>query len=240
MHGTFRSELGDSAPDWADVFASEPQAQSKSAHPLERSVYGTRRTNWTLIGFILAIHAMLLAALVTLDVIPIHQPKAEPLVVTLMELKVEPPPQIPAEKVPPSEEVKPHLTTPVQIIQTPIAPIMPVAALPTPPQPPVIAPPAPAGPVKVNDLGSKMITLVTPRYPMESRRRKEQGTVFLLVTLGADGIVSEIHVSRSSGYDRLDKAALDAVRKWRWSPTIRNGQAVAVQGTVDIPFTLTA
>ena len=38
---------------------------------------------------------------------------------------------------------------------------------------------------------------------------------------------------------RLDKAALDAVRRWRWSPMLRDGQAVAVRGLVEIPFTLT-
>jgi periplasmic protein TonB len=47
-----------------------------------------------------------------------------------------------------------------------------------------------------------------------------------------------VSVARSSGFDRLDKAALDAVRRWRWSPTLRDGAPVSVRGTVDIPFVL--
>ena len=84
-----------------------------------------------------------------------------------------------------------------------------------------------------------MIEAVPPRYPYESRRLKEQGTVVLDVLLGPDGRVERIAVRTSSGHARLDKAALDAVRRWRWSPMLRDGQAVAVRGLVEIPFTLT-
>jgi len=80
--------------------------------------------------------------------------------------------------------------------------------------------------------------MVPPSYPVECRRRKEQGTVFLAVVLATDGTVANVSIARSSGSERLDKAALQAVRKWRWSPTIRNGAPVMVQGTVDIPFIL--
>jgi protein TonB len=47
-----------------------------------------------------------------------------------------------------------------------------------------------------------------------------------------------VSVSRSSGFARLDKAALDAVRRWRWSPLVRGGVPVMVRGIVDIPFVL--
>lgn len=239
MHGTFRSDFGESLPSWQIPYLPSAPDREENAPLPARSEYGARRVNWPLIGFILSAHGALLAALVTFDVIPISKPRTEPTIVTLIKLDVAPPPQIPVEKIPPSEQVKPHLTTPVQIVQPPVAPVMPVISPKAPPAPPVIAPPAPTGPVNVGDLSSRMITLVTPRYPMESRRRKEQGTVYLLVTLGTDGLVAEIRIARSSGHERLDKAALDAVRKWRWSPTIRDGEAVPVQGTVDIPFTLT-
>jgi len=240
MHGTFRSEQSDDALAWPEPFVV-PSIRPQISEALSpRSIYGAPRTNWPLIGFILAVHAALLAALVMFDVIPISKPKADPLEVTLIELKVETPPQIPVEKIPPAEQVKPHFTASVQIVQTPAAPVMSVVLPKAAPQPPVIAPPAPSGPVNVGDLSSKMVKLVAPRYPVESRRRKEQGTVYLLVMLGTDGAVADLRVARSSGHERLDKAALDAVRKWRWSPTIRNGEAVPVQGTVDIPFILTA
>jgi protein TonB len=50
--------------------------------------------------------------------------------------------------------------------------------------------------------------------------------------------VNDIAVGQSSGFDRLDKAALDAVRRWRWSPTLQGGEAVQVRGMVEIPFVL--
>jgi protein TonB len=71
-----------------------------------------------------------------------------------------------------------------------------------------------------------------------SRRAREQGTVVLKVTVGLDGRVAQIDVSRSSGFDRLDRAALGAVRHWRWSVTRQNGAAMMVQGLVSIPFVL--
>lgn len=80
-----------------------------------------------------------------------------------------------------------------------------------------------------------MIAADPPRYPVESRRKREQGTVVLMVILGADGSVADISVSKSSGFERLDKAALSAVRRWKWSPTRRDGAAVMVRGLVEIP-----
>ncbi|MEE8563635.1 MAG: TonB family protein, partial [Alphaproteobacteria bacterium] len=54
-----------------------------------------------------------------------------------------------------------------------------------------------------------------PRYPWISRRRGEQGRVVLEVAVAADGRAKEVRVKRSSGFARLDRAALAAVRAWR-------------------------
>jgi protein TonB len=83
-----------------------------------------------------------------------------------------------------------------------------------------------------------MISGKPPRYPLESRRKREQGTVVLALTLGLDGAVETLIVSRSSGYSRLDEAAKDAVRRWRWRPMIQQGQPVKARGIVEIPFVL--
>ena len=83
-----------------------------------------------------------------------------------------------------------------------------------------------------------MIEATPPRYPQDSRRKHEQGTVVLAVLLGVDGRVAEISVSRSSGFERLDRAALAAVQRWRWSPVRRAGVPVMVRGLVEIPFVL--
>lgn len=83
-----------------------------------------------------------------------------------------------------------------------------------------------------------MISATPPRYPHESRRKREQGTVVLMVLLAVDGTVADVSISQSSGSARLDDAALKAVRRWRWSPTRRNGDPVMVRGLVEIPFIL--
>lgn len=65
-----------------------------------------------------------------------------------------------------------------------------------------------------------------PSYPAEAALRGEQGTVVLIVHVGADGLVHGIDVARSSGFPALDHAAIDAVRTWHFLPSVRDGQPV--------------
>jgi protein TonB len=62
-----------------------------------------------------------------------------------------------------------------------------------------------------------------PPYPPISRRLREQGKVLLRVQISAQGTALDAQVKQSSGYERLDRAALDAVRKWRFVPGKRGG-----------------
>ncbi|MEE8283537.1 MAG: TonB family protein [Alphaproteobacteria bacterium] len=73
-----------------------------------------------------------------------------------------------------------------------------------------------------------------PQYPWISRRRGEQGRVVLEVAVAADGRAKEVRVKRSSGSARLDRAALAAVRAWRFKPALSYGRAVA--GRIDVPI----
>lgn len=73
-----------------------------------------------------------------------------------------------------------------------------------------------------------------PDYPWISRRRGEQGRVILEVGVSADGRAGRIKVKRSSGWARLDQAALEAVKRWKFSPAMRNGRAVP--GRIDVPI----
>lgn len=66
-----------------------------------------------------------------------------------------------------------------------------------------------------------------PRYPAAALRRGEGGTVVLRVNVGADGRADEVAVARRSGSRELDRAALTAVRDWRFKPATRNGREVA-------------
>lgn len=83
-----------------------------------------------------------------------------------------------------------------------------------------------------------MIAADPPHYPNDSRRKREQGTVLITVVVGFDGSVADASLSHSSGFARLDRAALSAVKRWKWSPTLRAGHSVMVRGIVEIPFIL--
>lgn len=72
-----------------------------------------------------------------------------------------------------------------------------------------------------------------PPYPLMSRRLRETGTVRLHVMVDAAGRAEQVRLRAGSGFDRLDQAAVAAVRDWRFVPASRNGQAVA--GWVEVP-----
>lgn len=74
-----------------------------------------------------------------------------------------------------------------------------------------------------------------PRYPAQALRRGEGGTVVVRVMVGADGVPTDVSVADSSGSRVLDRAALDAVRRWRFTPaTGANGEPLA--DTVQVPI----
>jgi periplasmic protein TonB len=151
---------------------------------------------------------------------------------------VEPPKAQPIAVPPPIVAVP--APSPVVTVQNVAPPPPVVTAPPMPPAAPVAAAPSPvsAQPADAGDLSSKMISAKPPAYPLDSRRRKEEGTVVLTVLLDTQGRVSDVAIAQSSGSDRLDHAALTAVKDWRWSPVMKNGAPVMVQGRVKIPFIL--
>jgi protein TonB len=206
----------------------------------ERSAYGaSRKPNWPAILLIAALHAVTFIALVKFDVIQIHK-KPPPLKVFDV-VEIAPPPAVePPKPQPRAEPIVPLVTTPTPMVQT-ITPPPPIVVAPPPSKPaPIVAPAAPPAPMSVDNLEDRMIAGNPPRYPMESRRKKEQGTVVLRLVIGTDGRVEEVSIAQSSGFDRLDQAALQAARSWRWQPMTRGGQPVQVRGVMSIPFVLKA
>lgn len=77
-----------------------------------------------------------------------------------------------------------------------------------------------------------------PTYPRMSRRLGEQGTVVLRVRISAQGLPEQVALRTSSGFARLDQAALDAVPRWRFVPGQRNGVAEAMWFNVPVRFVL--
>jgi protein TonB len=77
-----------------------------------------------------------------------------------------------------------------------------------------------------------------PRYPEIARERGWEGVVLLSVSVSAEGRADAVRVSRSSGHEILDRAALEAVRRWRFEPGRRAGLPVAATAEVPIRFRL--
>jgi len=78
----------------------------------------------------------------------------------------------------------------------------------------------------------------TPRYPESARRQGVEGITTLRFIVLANGHVGQIGVSRSAGHVELDRAAVDAVRTWRFEPARRGKEAVAVWVTLPVRFEL--
>ena len=75
-----------------------------------------------------------------------------------------------------------------------------------------------------------------PMYPVRSRQRAEEGTVTLHVLVAIDGSVKRIEIAESSGFDDLDRSALDTVRsRWRFVPAKR-GDGRPVESWVLVPI----
>lgn len=75
-------------------------------------------------------------------------------------------------------------------------------------------------------------------YPAISQRQQEVGTTTLTFHITTAGTVKDVAVVRSSGYDRLDQAAMACVAPWRYKPAVRNGRNVEVPWKVQIVWNL--
>jgi protein TonB len=77
-----------------------------------------------------------------------------------------------------------------------------------------------------------------PKYPGVAMSRGWEGTVRLLVKVSVEGDSEEVTVQRSSGYDVLDEAAIEAVEKWKFIPAKRGDTPVSSSVVVPINFVL--
>jgi len=87
-----------------------------------------------------------------------------------------------------------------------------------------------------NVLAARVVNRVEPKYPEEARAKGIQGAVDLHVVVGTDGAVLE--ETATSGDAALVQAAVDAVKQWRYQPTLLNGKAVEVDTRVVVTFSL--
>ena len=151
---------------------------------------------------------------------------------------VEPPPK-PLPKPPP--QPKPRPTPPLK--PKPVESAVPLVTPPVSPPPTATA----SAPVATSAAEPAVVPASTratsrrnpkPDYPTLAKRRGWEGQVLLEVEVLSDGTPGKIQVSRSSGRDVLDNAALKAVKRWLFEPARRGDSSIASTLTLSIVFKL--
>lgn len=186
------------------------------------------------------------------EIIPEPKPAPKPIV-----KKVQPKPVVKEpEPLPQVSEPLPQVTEPTPVAATPAeaAPSSPVTDASaedveesTPPPAMVAAasgptektpPPVVEEVVEPPRFGAAYLHNPPPSYPSTSRRLGEEGRVMLRVLVAKSGDADAVEIESSSGSSRLDKAAREAVKKWKFIPAKRNNQPINAYVLVPIQFTL--
>jgi len=90
--------------------------------------------------------------------------------------------------------------------------------------------------ISTEALAQKLVSKVSPAYPVEAKKERIQGEVLLEVNVNAKGEVDSIRIMR--GHPLLVHAALDSVKQWKYEPYVKDGVAVPVMSTVYVNFAL--
>lgn len=233
---------------------AEPVRNFLQTHEADRP-----HRRWPVLPASIAAHA---AAVLAILIIPlaaeVELPEPAPLSRSLHIIPVRMPPPPPAFSGPRDAPVKERAAAPLEApsaiaAEKPIDETVHIAGPPvegglpfgTPdglhtavvlPPPPPALPPRPAGPVRVGQgiREPKKIVHVAPVYPAIARTAGVQGTVMLEAVINERGRVDNVRVLRS--VTLLDNAAVEAVRAWRYTPTLLNGVPVPVLLSITINF----
>jgi protein TonB len=206
-----------------------------------------RSSRYAGLAVVVALHAAAITALLHYVPARLALSEAVPIMVSL----ITPQPVVEKPQVLPKPlPVKPRVAAPAPPVPQQIitaAPTAPEPALaPTPPPPPApiaAAPPsvptaAIAAPVVPPNFNASYLENPAPAYPPLSRRVGEQGKVMLRVLVNARGTADTVELRSSSGSSRLDDAALESVKHWRFVPARQGDQPVAAWVLVPITFSL--
>ena len=207
-----------------------------------------RSSRLTGAGVALVLHAGVAALLLQFQPVRSALLEAAPIMVSLITPPViEKPKELPKPlPVKPKVEqrveqrVQPLPETPPLIVATTEAPLPPAAPAPQAPPPPLPVAPIVAAvpPVVPPTFNADYLQNPAPAYPSMSRRLGQQGKVVLRVLVNTGGAPDKVEIRSSSGFDRLDDAALDAVKRWRFVPARQGDRPVAAWVLVPITFTL--
>ena len=178
------------------------------------------------------------------DFIELPKPKEE---------RQPPPPPKPPSKTTPTSVQQPVVQVPAPVplaiadptpspqapvgVTTP-SPVLAPIATPVATSPPPAPPPPPPAKVELPSSDAEYLHNPKPEYPRISKQRNEQGKVIVNVFIGTDGSPQKAEIKTSSGFERLDQAALATVRSWRYVPGKRGGVPEAMWFAVPINFVM--
>jgi protein TonB len=216
------------------------------------------------VGLVLALHAWGVWVLRNVDAAPLAVPAQSALSVSWVDLST-PTVVPPAQAIPAVARQRAVVSMPQSAAaetQPPLAKPMVAMELPAPLQTPqergsasattafssatttdaspiaLPALPQPAPPKLIPPSMVRYIEPPTPTYPTASRRLGESGTVVVRVFVDEAGLPRTVQVAQSSGFGRLDEAAVTAVQQTRFVPYTENGQATAGWARIPFPFEL--
>jgi periplasmic protein TonB len=224
-----------------------------------RRVVANKRFGTSLISAIVG-HVLLLVGMRALaGAQPTAGPRPEPLTIHLVPARPDPvldaalaAPRPPSEKPPvarpaarPRALPRPAKTASPRGAPAPESPPSPPATVDAAePSPAPLPAPSPLPAEPVVSRGEPVVAKPhyrsnpKPDYPTQSLRQREEGVVLLDVEVEVDGRSGEIALKRSSGHPLLDKAAIQAVRRWTFEPARVDGRAMSSWVVVPVRFSL--
>lgn len=211
---------------------------------------------WLALGLVVCAHLAVFAALRPQSESLSVETPPEPIMISLLSApQATPEKPMPAAQ-PVAKEQKP-VKKKVKPVTKPVVPLVKQTSQPvTPPVEQTSAPVATDAPVAQQEtktinnkpaetqsyqspnFNAAYLNNPAPNYPTISRRLGEQGLVLLQVQVTADGKADSVELKTGSGSDRLDEAALEAVKKWRFVPAKRGDQAVSASVVVPVKFSI--
>jgi protein TonB len=223
-------------------------AASSVAAPHGRST-AQRRQRRVAITALAVLHALAILALLNASRLRDPAAEARPVFLAVLDAPaaVAPPrplPPPPAARMPappplPLPPIVPEPSpSPSPVLAPAAAPTPPVAALTAPAAPAPV--PAPSLPRTIPPSAVQYLVPPAPVYSRISAKMHESGKVLVRVWIDEAGVPRDVQLAASTGFARLDDAALTAVRNCRFRPYLENGVAVAGWAVIPIEFELPA
>ncbi len=197
-----------------------------------------------------ALHAAVIAAVLSHAPTRAAVAAAVPIMVSLIPAAPVAQPRSPPKPLPVRQRIEPKQPTPIEPLPLVAAPAEAPAQFAAPTAPARDLPALEAAPRQLAAATPAAPAVVLPRfdaaylqnpppvYPALARRMGEQGRVLLRVLVTAEGAAERVELKASSGAHRLDRAALDAVQRWRFVPARQGDRAVSAWVVVPISFSL--